>query len=547
MNPGAPWDDPSLSVLQQRDLLLAQWQLALLRAEQLQKERDEYRTLVALLREENERLKRGLLGQKAERLPRNDAQLSLAILGLALGAPGTDSQPLAPPPPPTQPVAPHTRRKPVRKPLPPELPRVVIELTPPEVQRAPQDFHYIGCDTREVLERRPAATVVVQLVYKKFVANDSQPDSSSQSPPTPTVLVAPTVELPIERGLAGPGLLADSLVRRFQDHQPLHRLEGIYGREGLHLRRSTLGSWHQQLAQLARPLVAAMFRDAMDSPCLCTDATGVLVLDKERCRTGHFWVLVAPGRHVLYRYSPGHNKAAVDQLLAGYKGFLVADAHAVYDHLFADGSIVEVGCWSHCRRYFIKALDSDPDRAKTALSYITALFLLERQLARASPEHRLQVRQEKSRPLVDAFFLYCQQQREHVVQESPLWDALRYARNQEQALRRFLTDGRLPLHNNSSELALRRQVLGRRNWLFCGSDQGAEVNTLWVSLLASCRLHGIEPLSYLRDLLCLLPSWPASQVLQLAPLHWAQTQQQPQTQQKLRENLLRGVLLSQLP
>lgn len=127
-----------------------------------------------------------------------------------------------------------------------------------------------------------------------------------------------------------------------------------------------------------------------------------------------------------------------------------------------------------------------------------------------------------------------------------MWDALRYGRNQEQALRRFLTDGRLPMHNNSSELGLRRQVLGRRNWLFCGSDQGAEVNTLWVSLLASCRLHGIEPLSYLRDLLCLLPSWPASKILQLAPLHWAQTLQQPQTQKKLRENLLRGVLLSQL-
>ena len=527
---------------QQRDLLLAQWQLCQQRVEQLEKERDEYRALVAVLREENERLKRGLLGQKAERLPRNDAQLSLAILGMAFGGSSGETPP-PPPAPPTQPVSPHIRRKPVRKPLSAELPRVVIELIPPEVQRAPQDFTCIGSETREILERRTASTVVVQLVYKKFVAKDSA-SGHSDSVHTPKVRVCPTVELPIERGLAGPGFLADTLVRRFQDHQPLHRQEGIYGREGLSLRRSTLGSWHQQLAELARPLVAAMFRDALRSPCLCTDATGVLVLDKERCRQGHFWVVVAPHRHVLYRYSPCHDKAAVDQLLPGYKGYLVADAHAVYDHLFADGSVLEVGCWSHCRRYFIKALGSDPDRAKAALSYISALFLLEREIASSPPAHRLQVRQAQSRPLVDSFFLYCEQQRTHVLEGSPMWDALRYARNQEQALRRFVTNAQLPMHNNSSELALRRQVLGRRNWLFCGSDAGAEVNTIWVSLLASCRLHRIEPQSYLRDLLCLLPSWPATQVLQLAPVYWSQTLQQPQTQQKLADNLLRRVLLT---
>ena len=338
--------------------------------EQLRKteqERDEYRKLLLLLRAQNESLKRGLLGQKAERLPTNDAQLTMAILGLVLsGATDPDAAGGQPPAPePEQTIDAHTRKKPVRKPPPTDLPRVHIEILPPEVERQGLDaFTYIGSETREVLERRSASTVVVELEYKKFVPKDRERTAA-------TVVLAPeTVELPIVRGTAGPGLLADSLVRRWQDHQPLYRLEGIYGREGLPLSRSTLCTWHEQLADLARPLVEAMFTDARTSPYLCADATGVLVQAKERCRHGHFWVLVAPQRHVLYRYSRDHTKKAVDDLLSSYAGYLVVDAHVVYDHLFKDGTIIEVGCWAHCRRYFFKALESDPERARAALSYI---------------------------------------------------------------------------------------------------------------------------------------------------------------------------------
>jgi hypothetical protein len=173
-------------------------------------------------------------------------------------------------------------------------------------------------------------------------------------------------------------MLADTIVRQWQDHQPLNRLEGIYAREGLELARSTMCTWHEQLAGLARPLVDAMFADALEAPYVCIDATGVLVLAKERCRNGHFWVLVAPEKHVLYRFSKDHNGAAVDQLLGGYKGYLVADAHAVCDHLYRGGDVIEVGCWAHCRRYFFKSLASDPERARAALSHIGALFEAQR-------------------------------------------------------------------------------------------------------------------------------------------------------------------------
>jgi transposase len=497
-------------------------------------ERDEYKKLVRHLREENERLKRGLLGQKAERLPANDTQLSLMMIGLALG---TSSAPTPTAPPAEQIVAEHKRRKPVRKPLPEDLPRVQIEIVPPEVERKPDAFQLIGTDVRTVLERRPSATVVVEILYKKFVPKDRTRGAETK------VLMAEALDLPIERGMAGPGMLADTIVRRWQDHQPLTRLEGIYARDGLALSKSTLCTWHEQVADLVQPLVDAMFAEAMREPLLCTDATGVLVLAKERCRTGHFWVLVAPDKHVLYRYSKRHDSAAVDQLLPGYTGYLVADAHSVYDHLYKTGAVVEVGCWAHARRYFHKALASDPERAKVALAHIGALFALERTMLSTPAKKRRDIRQARAAPIADAFFQWCDQEASRVLDESPMAQAIGYARNQRAALLRFLDDGRLPLHNNISELNLRRQVVGRRNWLFVGSDDGADVNTVFVSLLASCRMHDIEPLAYMRDILCLLPRWPRHRVLELAPAYWSKTLEQRETQQTLDANVFRRVVL----
>jgi transposase len=497
-------------------------------------ERDEYRKLVLHLREENERLKRGLLGQKAERLPRNDTQLSLLMLGLALG--GDDgASPAAVPP--EQTVAEHTRAKPVRKPLPPELPREEIVIVPPEVERDPGAYELIGSETREVVERRPSASIVVALIYNKYVPKDRKRGEPTQ------VIAAEAVEMPIERGVAGPGMLADTIVRRWQDHQPLNRLEGIYARDGLVVAKSTMCTWHEKLAELARPLVAAMRTDALMQPYLCVDATGVLVLAKERCRVGHFWVTVAPDKHVLFNYSKRHDGAAVDALLPGYAGYLVADAHAVYDHLYRGGAVVEVACWAHTRRYFFKALESDPGRAKTALAWIGALFALERSLISTPAKKRREVRQARAAPIIDAFFEWCHREREHVLDQSPIAQGIGYACNQQDALRRFLDDGRLPVHNNISEMNLRREVIGRKNWLFVGSDEGAEVNAVFVSLLASASMHRLEPFTYMRDLLCLLPNWPRHRVLELAPAYWRQTLENSETQQALEAHVLRRVVL----
>lgn len=543
------------------------------RLTQVQSERDEYRKLVLHLREENERLKRGLLGQKAERLPHNDSQLSLAILAMAMNGPSAkpgDTAATAE----LQVVPGHTRRKPKRRPPSEDLPRVEFEVIPPEVEREGLDaFELIGIERRSVLERRPSSNVVVEVIYKKFVRKERNPAGkpdltmAAESPVAATALASPdpdgtngtatapsetsppkvlmgeTVELPIERGSAGPGLLADTIVRRWQDHQPLNRLEGVYGREGLVLSRSTVCTWHMELASLCRPLVDVMFADALTAPYVCVDATGVLVQAKDKCRTGHFWVLVAPERHVLYRYSKDHDGKAVDKLLPAYTGYLVADAHSVYEHLYRNGTVIEVACWAHCRRYAYKALGSDPERAKFMLTHIGALFAVERMIAANAPSKKRHVRHEKSKPIVEAFFRWCDEEVDRVLDESPICQAIRYARNQRKALERFLDDGRLPLHNNFSELSLRRQVLGRRNWLFLGSDDGGETNTVFVSLLASCRLHEIEPLSYIRDLLCLLPRWPKHRLLELAPINWSKTLEQEQAQKVLDANIFRRAAL----
>jgi len=496
--------------------------------------RDDYRALYEQTLERCRKLERGILGQKAERLPANESQLSLDVLASILSASASEVATES-----KEDVRAHQRAKPTgRKPLPDELARVDIEILPEEVQRLGLDaFERIGQDITEVLERRPASMVVVRVIKPKFVRKDRERGAATE------VFVSATPELPIPRSVAGPGMLADTVVKRWQDHLPLHRLEGIYARDGVELARSTMCGWHEQASELCSPLVAAMRADALEQPYLCTDATGVLVQAKDKCRTGHFWVLIAPKRHVLFEFTRSHDSDAVDTVLAGYEGYLVADAHVVYDHLYTDGSVVEVNCWAHCRRYFFKALESDPERAKRALGYIGALFRVERSIKTAPRKKRERIRDKHSKPLVEAFFSWCDEQWPALLEASPIYDGVRYARNQRTGLQRFLADGRLPLHNNESELNLRRQAVGRKNWLFVGSDDGARANAIFTSLLASCRMHNIEPWSYLRDVLCLIPTWPADRLLELAPVCWAASQVRPDVRAVLAANPFRSATL----
>lgn len=513
------------------------------RLAKLEKERDEYRRLYLEMMAQCRKLELGLLASKSEHLRAADSQLSLDVLSMvlrdreraaldaALAAANAEQE-----------VRGHTRKKPTgRKPLPEHLPRVEIEVLPPEVERdGLAAFERIGEEISETIERRPASLVVARVVRPKFVRKDRDREATD-------VLVGEPLELPIPKGLAGPGMLADTIVKRWQDHLPLNRLEGIYARDGLELARSTMCGWHGELASLVKPLISAMRQDAFSQPYLCVDATGVLVQQKERCHRAHFWVMVAPTRHVLFEYTREHSSDAVDEVLAGYQGYLVADAHVVYDHLYASGDVVEVNCWAHCRRYFFKALTSDPERAKIALNLIAPLFRIERSLADAPRKKKESIRKKRSKPIVDAFYSWCDAEAPNVLDDTPISDGIRYARNQKQGLTRFIEDGRLPIHNNMSELALRREAIGRKNWLFVGSDDGGEVNATFTSLLASCQLAKVEPWSYLRDLLCLLPRWPEHRVLELAPIEWAKTREREDVLKLLADNRFRRLTLAANP
>lgn len=503
--------------------------------ERLLGERDQLRRAYLDLLAKARQLELGVLGSGRERDLSHPEQLTIEMLAMM----ASGESPAPPAPPDKKNVREHERARPTgRKPLPEALPRVDVTVLPPEVEaRGTDAFEQIGEDVTETVERRPASLVVVRVHKPKFVEKERDLTQDVR------VIQAEPPELPIERGLAGPALLADTIVRRWDEHTPLHRMERIYGRDGLELPRSTVCDWHMSLAQLTRPLIAAMWKDALEAPYLCVDATGVLVQELEKCRRAHFFVVASPERHVLFGFASKHNSEAVDLLLGDYKGYLVADAHAVYDHLYVKGDIVEVGCWAHARRYFFKALGSEPERAREALNWIGLLFHLERLHKTSPPDERKRARQQSSAAVLATFEAWCDEQVDKVIDETPLARAIGYVRNHRAALRRFLDDGRLPIHNNWSERELRREAVGRKNWLFVGSDEGGVVNATFVSLIASCQQHGLNAYEYLRDLLCLLPSWPAAKVLELAPVNWRQTSARDDVRQQLEANIYRRVSL----
>ena len=544
--------------------------------------RDAYKKLVEQLKEEVDKLKHGLVGPKRERFKGvDDAQLSLQILGELLGkqdVEGADAEQLA------QQLLEQAEaeaqaatgdggdgnddtpeasdaHKPKRKPTGKKSKRdevvhkLTLEMLPDEVKHLGLDaFERIGEERSSSIERRIASLVEVTVVRPKFRAKTAEAveavkaeraahGSLPEYAPKSWITVAPVPELPLPRSMAGPGLLANVIVRRFDDHLPYNHLENVYEREGMRIGRSTLYGWLDGVRELCAPLVQAMLHDARAAPYLCVDATGVLVQAPERCSRGHFWVLVAPGRHVLFAFSRSHDAAAVDALLSGYDGYIVADAHTVYDHLYGQNGATEAGCWSHARTYFFKTLASEPEIAREFLGNLRLVFMLERKFADVPRKQRERMRKSKVKPLVDRHFMLCQKHESSALEGTALAIAIRYSLNQEHALRAFLGDGRIPATNNLSERQLRRQASGRKRWLFIGSDDGAAVNTTFTTLIASCHLHRIEPEAYLRDLLYLLPNWPKSRVLELAPCNWNQTRQQPDTQQRLNANVWRNALL----
>ena len=388
---------------------------------------------------------------------------------------------------------------------------------------AEADKHCAGCgkdlrlmaeETSERYEYIPASMKIIQDVCLKYACDC-------------TVKTATKPPQPIEKGTAGASLLAQVIVAKWADHQPLHRQEKMFERHGIEISRKTMGGWMAQCADLLDPLYQLMKKELFGSKVIGTDDTGVKVLDRKLpfARIGRIWPYVGDAHHpvIVYDYTPTRGRAGPAKFLEGYKGYLQADAYSVYDAFFKSArGMTEVGCWMHARRYFFKALESDEPHMGPALHLIARLYAVEER-AKAlslSAEQRLALRRRVSARVLGKLHQYLVELQPEVLPKSPSGAAVRYALNQWEALTRFLGDGELEIDNGATERANRDIALGRGNWTFFGSDTGGKTAAVLRSFVASCKRCRVEPFAWFRDVLSRIPAHSITRLAELLPQNW---------------------------
>jgi transposase len=410
----------------------------------------------------------------------------------------------------------HGRRR-----LPPHLERrhVVYEL-PPEQQQCPHcqaQLQRLGEETSERLEYVPAAFYVIAESCARYVC-----------PQGCTVRTAEKPMQPIEKGLPGPGLLAHVATSKYADHLPLHRQAQMFTRQGVDLSRQTLCDWMRRAADLVAPLFEVMKQRVVQSQALQTDDTPVAVLDPAlpRTKTGRIWTYVGDPAHpyTVYDYTPDRSRDGPDRFLQAFSGYLQADAYSGYDALYKapERDVTEVACWAHARRKFFEAQDSDPMRAMVMLAYIRLLYEVERQARELGLDRagRLVLRQEQSLPILTDIEAYLKREQPQVLPKSPIGEAMGYALGNWAALLRYTEDGNLEIDNNGAERSLRGVAVGRKNWLFFGSDTGGRTAAILSSFITTCKRLHIDPFAYLRDVFARISAHPANRLPELLPDQW---------------------------
>ena len=461
-----------------------------------------------------EQLLRQRYGQKRERVDENQ----LFMFAAQIASTGQE------PPPEPKPAAAEPRPAPQghgRQLLPKSLQRRRVVYDVPEAERhCPQchgELKHIGEDIREELEYVPASLEVIEHACQKYAC-----------PKGCTVVTAQKPAAPIEKGLAGPGLLAQVAVSKFGDHLPLNRQESIFARQGVELSRQTMCGWMAECAELVDPLYQLMKQRALSSKVVQTDDTPVPVLDPElpRTRTGRIWTYVGDAEHpyTVYDYTPNRSRDGPDEFLKDFRGYLQADAYSGYDHLYKEPGrgVTEVACMAHGRRKFYEAQSSDIMRSMVVLAYIHLLYEIERQAREGKLEAaaRLALRRERSQPLLDDLKAYLERERPRVLPKSPIAQAMAYTLSNWEALVRYAKDGDLEIDNNGAERSLRGVAVGRRNWTFFGSDNGGHTAAVLSSLVATAKRHHIDPFAYLRDVLARISGHPQNRLEELLPDKW---------------------------
>jgi transposase len=495
-----------IALLKQR---LAESQQALAVAEaQLRQHRQHIESLKVQLA----MLRRQRFGRSSEQLDAEIQQLELTLEVLesdeATAMPDTAS------------ALGEARRAPARRPLPEHLPREEIRHEPaPCCPDCGGALEHLGEDTAEVLEYVPARFKVIRHVRPKLACHACE-----------CIVQAAAPSRPIVRGLPGPGLLAHVLVSKYADHLPLYRQSEIYAREGVNLERSTLAGWVGAASTLLDPLVAAVARHVTGGTKVHADDTPVPVLapGRGKTKTGRLWAYVRDDRPagctqppaVWFCYSPDRKGIHPVRHLAYFSGTLQADGYAGFNGLYdrADNPLIEAACWAHVRRKFydLYAANGSP-LAKEALNRIGALYAIEAAIRGQPPDERARDRRTRAGPLLRALHDWLHATYAAASKKGALASAIQYALARWSALTRYVDDGRLEIDNNAAERALRAVALGRKNYLFNGSDAGGDRAAAMYTLLGTAKLNGIDPEAYLRFVIERIAEHPINRVDELLP------------------------------